>query len=226
MKTVTKTRIMVGEPNRTKQQVIRIDWDPQTPPLENMERKVIAALERIDPLVDAWLVSDYDYFLISEGVAEQLFQLTRQKPLVVDSRYRSRLFRGARCMTPNESEALELAGASSKEPVELEALGRRLLKELEADALVITRGNQGMLVFESSGLTAQVPAVGGEEVVDVNGAGDTVAATLTAALVSGASTVEAARIASCAASVVVMKTGAATCNSDELASRIALLPER
>ncbi len=216
VKTVSKTRILVGEPNRTKQQVSRIDREIEEEPPPGIEEEIIGLLERLDPLVDAWLVSDYDYYTCTERVAGALKKLTVNKPLVVDSRYRIRLFKGARCMTPNESEAIEAAGMPVKSDADLEALGRWLIEETGTEALVITRGNLGMTVFEKNRPSVRLPTMGEDEAVDVTGAGDTVASTLTAALVAGATTLEAAELASCAAGVVVMKTGAATCSLHEL----------
>jgi rfaE bifunctional protein kinase chain/domain len=223
LRTVTKTRIMVGEPRRTKQQVIRIDCEEQKAAPPEAEARILEAIDRVDPLVDAWLVSDYGYFVITKAVAERLLALCRNKPLVVDSQRRSAWFKGAGCMTPNENEALELAGFDPGSDFDIESIGARLLDELDLKSLIITRGNQGMAVFKEEGGMAVVPPVGDEEVVDVSGAGDTVSAAVTASLVSGADTIEAARLASCAAGVVVMKTGAATCSPEELAQRIRLM---
>lgn len=222
LRTVCKTRILVGEPNRTKQQVIRIDYEHQEQALPRIEEEVLGAIDRIDAQVDAWLVSDYDYHVITPAVARKLVELSRSKPLIVDSRYRSALFKGARCFTPNEGEAEELSGMKPRDEAGIEAMGKKLATALEAQSLIVTRGNHGMMVFEGDTVTA-LPTVGDDEVVDVSGAGDTVAATVTAALVSGAGTVDAARLASCAAGVVVMKTGAATCSASELMDRIPLL---
>ena len=224
-RTVTKTRIMVGEPNRTKQQVIRIDCEPQEKAPIDIEDDVLNALENSDPLVDAWLVSDYGYSLFSARIAECLQRMTRNKPLVVDSRFRSLLFKGARCMTPNESEAIEASGVVPTCEADIENMGRELLGSTGADSMVITRGNQGMIIFEKTGEVARLGTMGKDEAVDVTGAGDTVVATMTAALVAGATTVEAATLASCAAGIVVMKTGAATSSRKELEERIRFIPE-
>ena len=147
-------------------------------------------------------------------------RLTRAKPLIVDSRFRTLLFRGARCMTPNESEAIEAAGIPARGGADIESVGWKLIEETGAESLVITRGNQGMIIFEENGALTRLATFGEDEAVDVTGAGDTVAATLTAALVAGATTLEAAELANCAAGVVVMKTGAATCTTGELRDRI------
>ena len=223
METVSKTRVMVGDVNRSKQQVIRIDREPPDAPDPSLAKKILDRLLRLNDRVDAWLVSDYDYFPFNEEIASALTAMAKEKPLVVDSHYRSRMFKGARCMTPNEGEALETAGRSLRESGDFTEIGFALMEELESDSLIITRGNRGMLVFDRPRSMTRVPTVGSDEIVDVNGAGDTVAATVTASLVAGAETAEAARLASCAASVVVMKTGAAVCTPDELRERLGLL---
>jgi rfaE bifunctional protein kinase chain/domain len=222
-RTVTKTRIMVGDANRNKQQVIRIDHEPQPRVPVGVEDRVLDIIERLDQTVDAWLVSDYNYFLVSDRVAERLVEIAREKTVVVDSRYRIGLFKGVRCLTPNESEAEAAAGVLIRDDKDARDVGWSLLTRLEADSLLLTRGNKGMILFEKSGMMTEIPAVGDEEVVDVSGAGDTVAATLTLSLVAGATEAEAARLANCAAGAVVMKAGAATCTVEELKSRFDLI---
>jgi len=221
--TVTKTRIMVGDANRNKQQVIRVDHEPQPRVPPGVEAEVLERIERLDPKVDAWLVSDYNYFLVSDRAAERLVAIAREKTVVVDSRYRIGLFKGVRCLTPNESEAEAAVGIFIRDDKDAQDVGWSLLGKLEADSLALTRGNKGMILFEKSGMMTEIPAVGDEEVVDVSGAGDTVAATLTLSLVAGATAVEAARLANSAAGAVVMKSGAATCSLEELKSRFQLI---
>jgi len=221
--TVTKTRILVGDANRNKQQVIRVDHEPQPRVPPGVEDEVLKVLDRLDPGVDAWLVSDYNYFFVSDRVAERLVAIARDKTVVVDSRFRIGLFKGVRCLTPNESEAEAAAGVLIRSDVDARDVGWNLLTRLEAESLAITRGNKGMILFEKSGMMTEIPAVGAEEVVDVSGAGDTVAATLTLSLVAGATGVEAARLANCAAGAVVMKAGAAICSLEELRARFDLI---
>jgi rfaE bifunctional protein kinase chain/domain len=98
----------------------------------------------------------------------------------------------------------------------LEAAGRKLLDALGVAALLVTRGNQGMALFEPGKPRVDIAAAGSEEVTDVSGAGDTVIAVMTLALAAGASFEEAARLSNAAAGVVVMKVGAATCSPMEL----------
>jgi len=221
--TVTKTRIMVGDANRIKHQVIRVDNEPQPRVPPEAEDAVLETLDRLDAQVQAWLVSDYNYYVVSDRAATRLREIARRKPVIVDSRYRLALFKGVRCLTPNESEAESASGRFIRTDSDAKDVGWALLSDLECESLVLTRGNRGMILFEKSGMMTEVAAAGEEEVVDVTGAGDTVAATLTVALVARASALEATRLANCAAGVVVMKSGAATCSLDELRSRLHLI---
>lgn len=128
-------------------------------------------------------------------------------------------------MTPNESEAIDASGIAPTGEEAFEAMGWKLIAATEADSMVITRGNQGMIIFEKTGEVVRIGTASKDEAVDVTGAGDTVVATMTAALVAGATTVEAATLASCSAGIVVMKTGAATSSLEELEQMIRFLPE-
>lgn len=214
--TVAKTRIMVGEAHRTKQQVIRVDREGDLETVPGLEEAILARIEAFDPRVDAWLVSDYDYCVCSPSVAERLSKGAHRKPLVVDSRFRTLQFQGARCLTPNEGEAEAATGIQANGEADVERMARKLLAATGAASVVITRGNQGMAVLDREGPFRAFPPAERGEAVDVTGAGDTVAATLTAALACGAPTSEAALLANCAAGVVVMKSGAATCTPAEL----------
>lgn len=222
-KTVTKTRIMVGDSNRIKHQVIRVDHEPQPRVPIEVEPVVLETLKRLDPLVDAWLISDYNYYLVTDRIVERMVEIAGEKIVVADSRYRIGLFHGMRCVTPNESEAESAAGRLIGSDREAREIGWSLLSRLDAESLLLTRGNKGVILFEKSGMMNEIPIIGDEEVVDVSGAGDTVAATITLALVAGATSLEAAKLANCAAGVVVMKSGAATCSTEELRSRLHLI---
>ncbi|MEW6747144.1 MAG: bifunctional ADP-heptose synthase [Planctomycetota bacterium] len=222
MGTVTKTRILAGDHNRTKQQVIRIDREPQAVLPEGVVEIVQETLEVCDRSVDAWIVSDYDYGLIDTRVIAQLNGIAKRKPVIVDSHRRLGFFRGVTLVTPNEEEALgSVAGVEAGgDPA---VAGRLLLKTIGSQGVLVTRGNRGMVLLERDGHEVSIPIVGTAEVVDVSGAGDTVTATAGLALVAGASMEQAARLANLAASVVVMRTGAATCTRQELCDRLRLI---
>jgi rfaE bifunctional protein kinase chain/domain len=217
--TILKTRILAGDPHRSKQQVIRVDREPEGPPPEGTGRALLAAVRRLNSRVDAWLVSDYGY----GTVTQRLFRELRDGPggsrrvVVVDSRHRSREFHGATALTPNEEEAAEASGLPIRSAGEAAVAGDALLRATEARNVLVTRGNQGLALFSAGEKPVFVPASGGDgEITDANGAGDTVAATLTLVLAAGGTPVDAARLANHAGGVVVMKPGAATLTRAEL----------
>jgi bifunctional ADP-heptose synthase (sugar kinase/adenylyltransferase) len=96
------------------------------------------------------------------------------------------------------------------------AAGSELVKKMRLQSLLITRGKDGMVVFEESEQPIEIPIYGSDQVADVTGAGDTVIATYTAALAAGAEPPDAARLANYAGGIVVMKRGTATVSADEL----------
>ena len=119
-------------------------------------------------------------------------------------------------MTPNEGEALSFGKYYLNDETDLLVIGRQMLEILFLKCALITRGNEGMTIFEQDREPVTIPVVGSSESVDVSGAGDTVAATFGLSLACGATPEQAARLANCAASVVVMKSGTAACSKEEL----------
>ena len=115
-------------------------------------------------------------------------------PVLLDSRYQLDRFRGLTACTPNESEVEHVLGVTiGDDPEALEKAGRTLLRRTRMTAVLVTRGSRGMALFERGKPTRHLPIFGSDEIADVTGAGDTVIATVTLALASGASFVEAAR---------------------------------
>jgi rfaE bifunctional protein kinase chain/domain len=171
-------------------------------------------LEEIAPSVDAIVLSDYEYGLIDQEIIECASRVAREKIVVGDSRYNLKYFKGITLITPNESEAYVLSGLEGDRDVE--EVGERILASLDVKALLITRGNKGMALFSRNGEVRHIPISGSDEIADVTGAGDTVAAAVTLALASGADFYEASRIANHAAGIVVMKTGTAVVTLEEL----------
>jgi rfaE bifunctional protein kinase chain/domain len=222
--TVTKTRILAGDPHRTKQQLFRIDREPRRAEARPRDAETIARLEAVDRRVAGFVVSDYDYELLSPDVCAWLRAAASRKPVIVDSRHRLKEFAGVTVVTPNEEEAEEASGLKIEQTSDAHAVGSGLLEGLGTGAVLLTRGKHGMLLFERGRAPLEFPVVGTGEVVDVSGAGDTVVAAFTAARLAGATLEEAAWISNCAASVVVMKVGAATCSRDELLAALARAP--
>ena len=217
--TILKTRILAGDRHRSKQQVIRVDREPDGPPPAAAGRAMRAAVRRLVGRVDAWLVSDYAY----GTVTQELYAELRAPVVVVDSRHRGAEFRGATALTPNEEEAAEASGLPVRTATEAAAAGNALRSSTGAASVLVTRGNQGLVLCTAGEEPAFVPASGSgdeDEVTDANGAGDTVAATLTLSLASGASPLDAARLANHAGGVVVLKPGAATLTPAELRAQV------
>ncbi len=217
--TILKTRVLAGDRHRSKQQVIRVDREPDGPPPAAAGRALLAAVRRLNRTVDAWLVSDYAY----GTVTPELYAELRAKVVVVDSRHRGAEFRGATALTPNEEEAAEASGLPVRTAAEAESAGAELIRRTGAANVLVTRGNQGLVLCSAGSPPVRVPASGSgdeDEVTDANGAGDTVAATLTIALASGASPLDAARLANHAGGVVVLKPGAATLSPAELRAQV------
>jgi len=229
--TIEKTRVLAGDLHRSKQQVIRVDREPDGPPPAATERRVLAAVRRLAPRMDAWLVSDYGYGTVTPRVYAALRDGKggEGRVVVVDSRRRVREFPGATALTPNEEEAALATGLALGTEEGAAGAGAELLAATGAGHVLITRGNQGLGLFSRGESPVFVPVSGGdEEITDNNGAGDTVAATFTLALAAGACGVDAARLANHAGGVVVMKPGAATLSTKELlaqARRFAPRPQ-
>ncbi len=222
--TTTKTRILAGMSHTSRQQVVRVDREPE--PLSDMHPvliKLVNAARQYATASDALLLSDYGYgaatprmlsFVKSNGCVQN-------KPVTVDSRYRILEFEGATAATPNEPEVEEaLRTKIGHDDQKLFCAGERLMKEMGLESLVITRGRDGMVAFEKQAEPLPIPIYGSDQVVDVTGAGDTVIATFTAALAAGADTISAARLANFAGGIVVMKRGTATVSAKELLAAI------
>jgi rfaE bifunctional protein kinase chain/domain len=226
-RTPTKTRVLAGGIHSAKQQIVRIDREPTDPPpapvLQAFTEKVLATIDR----ADAVLLSDYGYGVVTPLLAEavvhrlKLSHRRRPVPVLVDSRYNLGAFRDVTACTPNQPEVEQLLGVRINDDLEaLERAGRTLLRRLRMNAVVVTRGSHGMSLFEPKMPTAHIPIFGSDEIADVTGAGDTVMATMSLALASGASFYEAARLANYAGGIVVMKRGTATVSADELRQAI------
>jgi rfaE bifunctional protein kinase chain/domain len=220
--TVAKNRILAGDYHTKKQQVLRIDREPGRAPTREELAQLEEKVERARDRVDTWVVSDYGYQLVSTRIIDLMKEEARRgKVVVADSRHRVRDFVGFTLVTPNELELFSAYGINYI-PVEeaSEALvvetGWRLLKDLGSRAVLVTRGNRGMMLFEPNLEPKEIPISGTRDIVDVSGAGDTVVAAVTLALAGRSNFFDAARLANIAAGVKVMKRGTLPVSSHEL----------
>jgi D-glycero-beta-D-manno-heptose-7-phosphate kinase len=212
--TTTKTRYLAGWTHTTEQQVLRVDREPGGSLSQTIERLIERKARQVASRVDAVLVSDYGLGAAPPGLVRKL----NAQVLTLDSRYRLLEFRGAglTAATPNESE-LETAyhARVGTDTHKLEDLGRRAVHDLGLEALVVTRGKDGLSLFTAHA-ARHIPIHGSDTPVDVTGAGDTVIAVFTLALAAGASYLEAAHLANHAGGIVVMKRRTATVTPAEL----------
>lgn len=218
--TISKTRLLAGDLHASRRQVVRIDKEPNSTVPTALEDKILGYMEEVNKIVTTWVVSDYGYDMVTPRVLEQVRAFAREKPVVVDSRYRVCDFTGVTILAPNEQEAEVAAGIPINGEEDLLKIGKNLLKKIDPEALLITRGNQGMMLFDKTGMVEHIPISGPNEVTDVTGAGDTVTALLGLALPAGANFSQAARLSNYAAGVVVMKNGTATLTREELLEAI------
>ena len=197
-RTPTKTRILAGAVHGQRQQIVRLDSGGPLKGSPKLSSKL--------PACDALLVSDYGYGTITP---ELVSRIRRDGiPSTIDSRFSIHRYANMTAATPNEPEVEAMLGIHiGNDTKKLEWAGRTLLRKLKHQALVITRGKDGMAVFEKGKRTEHIAIHGSDEIADVTGAGDTVIATFTLALAAGATFTDAARLANYAGGIVVMKYG-------------------
>jgi rfaE bifunctional protein kinase chain/domain len=217
--TPVKTRVLAGGTHATKQQMVRIDKTTRLPEASPARRAALTALREYEGRIDGVLVSDYGFGLLTHDLVEAAMALARRRkvPVTVDSRYALLQYKGMTAVTPNEPEVEAALGVTiGHDRRKLESAGRALLRRLGVQAVLVTRGSDGMALFEPGRPTAHIPIHGSDQVADVTGAGDTVIATFTLALAAGATPLEASLLANYAGGIVVMKRGTATVSAAEL----------
>lgn len=220
--TNTYTKISAGALHTPRQEVLRVDTPRPAPIAGPVERSVLDHLRQLVTQVEAVVVVDQVGGVVTPAVLELAADLARAagKLLVGDSRERASTFRSFDLILPNDEEASIAAGLPIVDETTLLAAGRRLCEEHRNNLVIITRGKYGMTVFERGGAVTDVPTYA-QEVFDVCGAGDTVTATCTLALLAGATPVQAAMLGNYAAGVAVSKPGTVTVSPQEIRQAIA-----
>jgi rfaE bifunctional protein kinase chain/domain len=231
--TTVKTRVIAKHHH-----VVRVDQERREPLRPEAEKKLLGALFRGLKNLDALVLSDYDKGLITDDIADRVLSAAHQLKVPVFVKPKtSKLYayRGARVVVCNLSEAGRFVARALQDEKSLEEAGRALLAHFGCSAVVITRGGEGMSIFEeTSPRHLQIPATSfevtyarvgksgvergatGRQVFDVTGAGDTVLSVLSLAVAAGASLPDAAVLANTAAGVVVGKLGTASVSPEEL----------
>jgi rfaE bifunctional protein kinase chain/domain len=218
--TIVKTRIVARQ-----QQVVRVDRENPQAPSPGVLERTLAAVAALLPEMDAVVFEDYGKGFLSQEMIDQIAPLAAARKVVVtaDPNPRNRLrWRGMTAIKPNRAEAFAAAGEiyhePDRNPAEDEALNRvgtSLVAEWGPKLLLVTLGEQGMMLFQPDRPPLHIPPQA-REVYDLSGAGDTAIALLTLALACGASPQEAAQISNHASGVVVGKLGTATLTPEEL----------
>lgn len=219
--TSTKTRVMAGNSQVVRQHVVRVDRVDKSEIGEPCKSQLCDYIKAVLPSMDAVVLSDYEIGLISPEIIEITVSLARKlnKVIVADSHGSLKRFQGVTALTPNQPEAELSIGMTIETREDLDLAGQRLLSECNAQSVLITRGSDGMSLFETGNQPLHIPIYPlkhASEVVDPNGAGDTVAATFTLGLTAGASKADAAYLANAAAALVVRRLGCASNTADEL----------
>jgi rfaE bifunctional protein kinase chain/domain len=220
--TITKTRILAHDTNIIRQQVVRIDRISREPAKAETVEQLITYLRTIVPQVDAVLLSDYKSGVITPEIIDECRNLANQhqKLLAVDSQGDLHRFAGFGLLKANQSEVEASLGVKLDCEEAFDNACRRLLQDLGARVVLITRGANGMSVMEAGGKPTHIPVANRSEVFDVTGAGDTAVAVASLALAAGARPVVAAHLANYAAGLVVRKLGNATTTVEEMQEAI------
>jgi len=216
--TTMKTRIIAHS-----QQVVRADWESRADVEGPALKTLLGPLERELPKCHGLIVSDYGKGVITRAVLEKAIGVAKAKKLKVavdPKESHIDAYKGVSIVTPNQSEAGYVMGQRITDETSLMAVGWGLQKRLEVDCALITRGADGMSLFEKSGRYTHLPTVA-REVFDVTGAGDTVVSVVALALAAGADYPEACYLANHAAGVVIREVGTATCSPHELQASLA-----
>lgn len=211
--TTQKTRVIAHQ-----QQVVRVDRERRDPLSAKTRSALIEAVEARLHGANCLVVSDYAKGVVSAELMDRVRQAAARHrvEILVDPKVPNMAcFAGVHVVTPNHLEASQASGVEIVDVASLAQAGNALLRRLDVAAVLVTRGEQGMTLFERDGGVTHIPTVA-QQIFDVTGAGDTVIATLAAARSVGAPLADAARLANCAAGYVVGVVGTAAVTPEAL----------
>lgn len=215
-RTIVKTRIIAHT-----QQVVRIDKEDRDLITANFRSDLIAALKEVLDDSTAVILSDYGKGVVSRELIETIVDLASPRNILVSVDPKERNFphyKGVGLITPNAKELGIGAGMAIQNEADISLAADRLFEMLGCHMILVTRGSSGMSLFEDRATLTHIPTAA-RHVFDVTGAGDTVIACFTLAKAAGATPVEAAVIANCAAGIVVGEIGAASVDWEDLQAR-------
>lgn len=216
--TIIKTRIIAHQ-----QQVVRVDLEKRSPISSEMEKKIVDLIHNYP--CHGILLSDYNKGTLTRSLMKKILPFAQRKKISVfaDPKIENFfLFSPVTLITPNHHEAEKIVHHPCLSDSEVEKAGERILSRILTRFLILKRGERGITVFEKGKMAFHIPTTA-REVYDVTGAGDTVIAVASLALLSGASIKEAAILSNTAAGIVVGKLGTATLTTEELMNGLKLL---
>lgn len=216
--TTVKTRISGSCSQSVTQQIVRIDRETRENLSKETEDKVCKNIEKAIPDFDGIILSDYHLGTLTDRVIKTAVNTAKKynKIIVADVQKDMYRYKGVTAMTPNQPDTEKFVGFFIKDEDSLVNAGKKLISEAESELMLITRGGDGMTVFEKNGTYHPIPVFNKTDVFDVTGAGDTVVATFTLGLAAGLTPKNAAIIGNLAASIVIRSFGCATTNVKEL----------
>ncbi|MFA4949103.1 MAG: PfkB family carbohydrate kinase, partial [Candidatus Krumholzibacteriia bacterium] len=200
------------------QQVVRADFESAEPMRDALLGRLLLAVKKAIAGANAVIVSDYGKGVVTGEVMDLVRKLCgpRDVPFLIDPKEgHFSLYRGAFAVTPNKKEAGGFYNRRIRSDEDLDFVGKSLLRDLEAGAVLITRGEEGMTLFRESARPRHF-AARASEVYDVTGAGDTVISVLAAGVAAGGTIHEAIELANAAAGIVIRELGTAAVTSEEL----------
>ena len=211
--TTIKTRVIAAG-----QHVVRIDNESKQDCPEPLRKRLIDAVRSNIRSLDGIIIEDYNKGAVTRDVIHAVIAAANEhgKPVTVDPKFNNFFeYKNVTVFKPNRREVEEALGGKLKTVAEVERAGKTLLESLNAQNVLLTRGEEGMSLFQSGGTVTHFPTTAGV-VQDVSGAGDTVISTLTMALVAGGGIAESCILANCAGGVVVGAVGIVPILPEEL----------
>ncbi len=224
-KTTTKTRISGSCNQSITQQIVRIDRQTKTTLDPKTEEKAIENIKKAIPNYDGIILSDYHLGFLTQKIIDCAIEEAKKhnKIIVADIQKDMLKYKGVDTITPNQPDSEKQVGFFINNDEDLKKAGEKLLKDLDLNRVLLTRGENGMALFEKDGDNVKfdkIPAFNKKEVFDVTGAGDTVVAAYTLALCSGLGAIDAMKIGNLAASIVIRFFGCHTVTIEDLKEEI------
>lgn len=215
--TTLKTRVVAQH-----QQIVRIDKEKIDHLSDYIISRMTDYIAETVKKIDAVIIEDYGKGVIMPKLLSKVVPIAKLKNKVISvdpKEEHFKYYKGISVITPNNHEASKAVGFAIKDDMSLKKAGANLLNKLNCKIVLITLGENGMAVFQKGKPMQYIPTVA-QEIFDVSGAGDTVIASYTLSLASGADPIQSAHIANCAAGIVVGKVGIAVVTPEELLARI------